>query len=115
MVEVESRWVLQELFVDPSFKGEVGKGELFLKVSSKGKKEGETIEVITEISGSIVEKSFQIANLRFVSLTKVKPNRKRKETVIKEVERERVRELLNIIPFYLIKSGIVLGRVEVEL
>ncbi len=115
MKEIESRWVLQELFVDPSFKGEVKGGELFLKVSSKGKREGGTLEVITEISGSIIEGGEQVANLRFVSLTVVEAKRKRKETVLRKVEKERVKELLNVIPLYLIKSKIVLGRVEVEL
>ncbi len=115
MKEIESRWVLQELFVDPSFEGEVKEGELFLKVSSKGKREGKNLKVITEISGSVIEGGVQVANLRFVSLTVVEPKRKRKKTVLREVEKERVRELLNIIPLYLIKSKIVLGRVEVEL
>ncbi|WP_457678028.1 hypothetical protein [Thermovibrio sp.] len=115
MVEVSSRWILQEVFVDPTFKGEVREGELNLKVSSEVEREKEVLKVVVELSGSVLSKKEQVANFRFVSLTEVRAPLRRKKTVLKRVEERRKGELLTLLPVYLLNGGIVLRKVEVEL
>jgi len=116
MKEVESRWILQELFVDPSVKGEVRDGELYVKLSSEAEKEGESsLTVIVEISGSVISKKAQVANFRFVSLTRVEAPYRRRRSAVKRVEERRLTELLSLLPIYLLKAGIVLRKVESEL
>ena len=116
MKEVSSRWILQELFVDPSVEGEVKEGELYAKLSSEVERRGEEeLSVVVEISGSVISKRAQVANFRFVSITQVKAPYRRKKTVLKRVEERRLTELLSFLPLYLIKAGIVLRKVESEL
>ncbi len=116
MVEVSSRWILQEIFTDPSACKEVKDGELFLKVASEVEKKGEgLIEVVVEFSGSVIEEKFQLANFRFVNVSQVKAPLRRKKSAVKKVEERRKQELLTFLPVYLLRAGITLRKVEVEL
>ncbi len=116
MVELSSRWILQEVFVDPLTPGEVKEGKLNLKVASEVEREGEeSLKVVVEFSGSVIEGSSQVANFRFVSITLVEAPLRRKRSVLKRVEERRKAELLALLPIYLLKAGINLGKVEVEL
>jgi len=116
MTEISSRWVLQEVFVDPSLEG-IGECTLNLSVTCEVlEKEGNRYKVAVEISGSIVGDRFQVANVRFVnvSVVEVKPGT-RKATVLKRVEKAKERELLSFLPLYLLKAGIFLKEVHYEL
>jgi len=116
MKELGSRWILQEVFVDPSVEGELEEGEIFAKVSSEAeKKGGEELSVIVEISGSVISEGVQVANFRFVSVTEVRAPYRRRKTALKKVEERRLTELLSFLPLYLVKAGIVLRKVESEL
>jgi len=116
MKEVSSRWILQEVFVDPSVEGEVERGELYAKLSSEVEsKKGEELSVVVEISGSVISEKAQVANFRFVSITQVRAPRRKRRTVLKKVEERRLAELLSLLPIYLLKAGIVLRKVESEL
>ncbi|WP_456342895.1 hypothetical protein [Thermovibrio sp.] len=116
MVELSSRWILQELFVDPSFEGELGEGELYLKVASEvEKRDKEHLLVVVELSGSVINKKAQVANFRFVSTTEVEASARRKKSAVKKVEERRKSELLTLLPLYLLKAGIILRKVKVEL
>ena len=76
MEEVSSRWILQEVFVDPNvFKGE-GEFNLNLKVSSELLREEEKLKVVVEVNGSITGESGQVANVRFVNLTTLSKKRR---------------------------------------
>ncbi len=115
MTEVSSRWVLQEVFVDPSLE-EISECSLNLSVSSEVvEKKGNRYKVAVELSGSIVGE-FQVANVRFVnvSVVEVKPGT-RKATVLKRLERTKEGELLSILPIYLLNAGIFLKEVRREL
>lgn len=116
MTEVSSRWVLQEVFVDPSVEG-VGECTLNLSVACDVlEKKGNSYKVAVELSGSIVGDRFQVANVRFVnvSVVKAKPGTRR-ATVLKRVEKAKEREFLSFLPLYLLKSGIFLKEIHYEL
>ncbi|SMO71520.1 hypothetical protein SAMN06269117_12131 [Balnearium lithotrophicum] len=116
MEEISSRWILQEVFVDPNFSSKTEEFSLNLKISSEFLKEEENPKVVVEISGSITGESGQIANVRFVNLTGLsKKTKVRRKTILKKVEKERVSELLSFLPLYLLKSGIVVREVKREL
>jgi hypothetical protein len=116
MVERGSRWILQELFVDPTAPSLVEDGELFLKLSSEAEKGGDNlISVVVELSGSIVSNNFQVASFRFVNLTLVEAPYRRRKTVLKRIEEKKKEELLAVLPMYLVKSGIVLKELTCEL
>ncbi len=116
MTEVSSRWVLQEVFVDPSIEG-VSECTLNLSVVSEVLEgSGNRYKVAVELSGSVVGDQFQVANLRFVnvSVVEVKPGT-RKKTVLNRVEKAKEGELLSFLPVYLLKAGIFLKEVHREL
>ena len=116
MTEVLSKWVLQEVFVDPSLDGTF-RCTLNLSVASEVlEKKDNRLKVAVELSGSVVEEQFQIANVRFVnvSVVEVKPGT-RKTTVLKKLEKAKEEELLSILPIYLLKAGIFLKEVRREL
>jgi len=115
MVELSSRWMLQEVFVDPCVEGEVEDGELHLKISSQAEKRENGLTVVVELSGSVISGRAQVANFRFVSVTEIEGAGRRRKTAIRKVEERRKEELLSILPLYLLKAGIVLRKVAVEL
>jgi hypothetical protein len=116
MVERSSRWLLQELFVDPTAPSLIDEGELYLKLSSEAEKKGENlISVVVELSGSVISGELQYANFRFVNLTLVEAPWRRKRKVLKLVEDRKKVELLSLLPMYLAKSGIVLKELACEL
>ncbi len=116
MTEVLSKWILQEVFVDPSLET-IAECTLNLSVASEVlEREGNRYKVSVELSGSVVGEEFQIANIRFVnvSVVEVKPGT-RKTTVLKKLEKAKEGELLSILPIYLLKAGIFLKEVYREL
>ena len=116
MTEVSSRWVLQEVFVDPSLEG-TSECTLTLSVVSEVLEKRENkYKVAVELSGSVVGEQFQVANVRFVnvSVVEVKPGTRR-VTVLKKLEKAKEGELLSILPFYLLNAGIFLKEVRREL
>jgi len=116
MEEISSRWILQEVFTDPTAEGEEGEFTLNIKLSSEIVERGEVTKAVVEISGSITGKFGQVANIRFVNLTELSVGRKTKpKTILRRVERERVSELLSILPLYLLKAGIEVREIRREL
>jgi len=117
MIEEGSYWVLQEVFVDSGVAGELVECELNLKTASSVKKEGEErLRVTVEISGSLICKEEQIANVRFVNVTKLYlSKRTTKETLLKKVTKRKVEELISFLPFYLIKAGVIVKEFSYEL
>ncbi len=115
MIEISSRWVLQEVFVDSSLE-EISGCVLNLSISSEViEKKGNLYKVAVELSGSIVGE-FQVANVRFVnvSVVEVKPGTRR-ATILKRLEKVKEGELLSILPIYLLNAGIFLKEVRREL
>lgn len=116
MVEVSSRWVLQEVFVDPSATGEES-CSLNLSVASQVlEKEEQRFKVAVELSGSVVGEGLQVANIRFVnvSVVEVRPGTRRR-TVLKRVEKAKERELLSILSIYLLNAGVIVKELRNEL
>jgi len=117
MTEENSYWVLQEVFVDSGVAGEEIECELNLKTASKVKKESDgKFKVTVEVSGSLICKDEQVANIRFVNVTKLSLNKMiTKETLLKRVTNRKVEELISFLPLYLIKAGIVVKELRYEL
>ena len=113
MVEVESRWILQEVFVHPDVGSEKVSGVLNVEVFSDFKKEGDLKKVVVEVVGGIFEDGRQIANIRFVNVSKFEFKGK-KAVLLKRVVNDKVKELLSFLPMYLVKSGIFIEGVKVE-
>jgi hypothetical protein len=116
MIEKSSYWVLQEVFVDPGVAGKRMDCDLNLKVVTDVKREKETCRVTVEIFGSLTSGDEQIANVRFVNITNLILNRKvTNKTISKKIMKNKVEELISLIPIYLIKAGITVREVEYEL
>ena len=116
MTEVSSRWVLQEVFVDPSVEEEES-CTLTLTVTSKLlEKTGNRFRVAVELSGSVVGETYQVANVRFVNVSEIEAKSgTRAATVLKRTEKRKFEELLSLLPFYLLKAGIVVKGLRSEL
>ncbi len=114
MVEIGNRWILQEIFVHPDIEDERISGVLNVEVFYDLKKEKGLRKVIVEIVGGIFEDGKQIANIRFVNVSKFKSNG-RKSFPLKKVVNEKIKELLSFLPIYLVKSGIFVEGIKVEM
>ncbi len=117
MKEILSFWPLQEIIVDPDFPLSSGEEDvrLNLKVSADHRRGDGKVELFFEIFGSLTLKDEQVANVRFVNVTHVKPEGKRIATLKRKLLRERIKELLSFLPLYLSKSSIQVKSINYEL
>ncbi len=117
MKQLTSFWPLQEIFVDPEFPiGEVEEDlNLNLKTGVDHRKDKTFVEIIVEIFGSITLKDEQVANIRFVNITRIKPEGKRLKTIKKNLLKDKIHELISFLPMYLSKSNITIKSINYEL
>ena len=117
MEQIISFWPLQEVFVDPEFPvKEEGKNlNLNLKTVVDHRKDEGIVEIIVEIFGSVTLKDEQVANIRFVNITKVKPEGKKIKTIKKNILKSKINELISFLPMYLSKSNLIVESINCEL
>lgn len=116
MVEKSSYWVLQEVFVDAGIAGRKLDCDLNLKVVTDVKREKENCIVTVEIFGSLTSGNEQVANVRFVNISKLLLKRKVTAKMIsRKITKQKVDELVAFIPIYFIKAGISVREVNYEL
>ena len=113
--ELRNFWPVQEIFFDPLAACENKIPEnlnLHIKTSVYGKKQDEKIYRVTvEIFGSLTKGKHQFGNIRFVNISIHQTDRlseRRKEELVKE----KVEELLSFLPFYLLKCGIFVEKIN---
>ena len=114
MVEIDSKWILQEVFVHPGVESGELEGILTVEIFSDCRKEGELRKVVVEITGGVFDDGRQIANIRFVNVSKFEFKGK-KSALLKRVVDSKLSELLSFLPMYLVKSGIFVKGVSVEM
>jgi hypothetical protein len=114
--ETASRWILQEVFVDPSSGEEISEGKLRIKYSSElNRLSKSSFSAVVEIDASVESEERKIASLRFVSITSLSGSARRARSALKRVEERRISEFLALAPIYLVKAGITIKGFEVEL
>ncbi|WP_456397425.1 hypothetical protein [Desulfurobacterium sp.] len=118
MKEIESIWPFQELFVDPEvvLKTEKGKATVNLKTAVSIKKAETSTAVIVEIFGSITEGKRQIANIRFVNVSRFKKTVKMQKNhkLLNDIVKKKVNEFISFLPAYLTKAGIFVESIKYE-